>query len=423
MISPVASGTKSGVRGEREKYPDELSFRATQARRALVRGFIGGIVDWNHCPATEPGYTVIIGCNSPLIRMLACNLRFLAMQDLRSVQRVLVVVDRPRKTLPDDAEPAMRARFPSLPLEFLYYTPHQRRVCDLVGWPWVQSWLSWSIGISETRTRHAMLHDFDAMLLRPHIMYERFRAIADREVQFLGVKYYEGNGVVPADGLVTTFELLFDVNHVRGGHAPLDLFNHVTRHRGRRVDFDTFLRIQSLGGKILVDPIAEEDMVHPSQLICHFEDLRLGRRAVPATNGLPLIPYFLFAGDEHGLLQSMTEQFDRGTGPSVDFMGKQLDLSRLPPCTSAGSPSRPTAWRWPWRTRSDRRFVATSARSTRSSPGRAEIHWPCRRPEFSRSPCCHPRPARSRPHRQRNGGSSWPCSSRSERPPPGSSTG
>lgn len=331
MISAKAFGTKVGVSGEHEKYRGELSFRTTQARRALVRGLIGGIVDWNHCPATAPGYTVIIGCNSPLIRMLACNLRFLAMQDLRSVERVLVVIDRPRASLPDDAEPAMRARFPSLPLEFLYYTPHQRRVCDLVGWPWVQSWLSWSIGIAETRTHHAMLHDFDAMLLRPHIMQDRFRAIAEREVQFLGVKYYQGNGVVPGDGLVTTFELLFDVDHVRGSHSPLDLFNHVTRHQGRRVDFDTFLRVQTLGGKILAVPVDEEDMVHPSQLICQFEDFRLGRRAIPATNGLPLIPYFLFAGDEPAVLRAMTERFEGGTGRIVDFMDGRLDLSGLPP--------------------------------------------------------------------------------------------
>ncbi len=314
-----------------EKYRNELSFRATQARRKLVRGLIGGLVDWDPRPPTASGYTVLIGCNSALLGVLACNLRFLAQQDLRNAHGVLVVVDRPRSTLAHDAEPALRERFPALPLEFLYYTPRQRRICDLVAWPWVQAWLSWSIGIAHASTRHALLHDQDAMLLRPSICEERFRAIVDQGVDYLGVKYYEGNGLVPEDRLATTFELMFDAAAVRRSHAPLDLFNQVTRHRGRRVDFDTFLHAQSIRGSVATLPIAEEDMVHPSQLICQFEDHRTGRRAVPPTNGLPIVPYFSFVGDEPELLRSMTEQFERRSGATVAFEGRPLDLSRLPP--------------------------------------------------------------------------------------------
>ena len=317
--------------GVHEKYRNELSFRATQAGRKLVRGLIGGLVDWAPRSPTAPGYTVLIGCNSALLGVLACNLRFLANQDLRNAHEVLVVVDRPRSTLKNDVEPALRERFPTLPLEFLYYTPRQRRTCDLVAWPWVQAWLSWSIGIAHTNTRHALLHDQDAMLLRSSICEERFRTVVDQGVDYLGVKYYRGNGLVPEDLLATTFELMFDAVEVRRNHAPIDLFNHVTRFRGRRVDFDTFLHAQSLRGSVSTLPIAEEDMVHPSQLICQFEDHRTGRRAVPSTNGLPLVPYFRYVGEEPGMLRSMTVQLEQRSGASVDFEGGPLDLSRLPP--------------------------------------------------------------------------------------------
>ena len=315
-----------------EKYRSEISFRAGQARRLIVRGLIRGLVNWEPLPPVPaPGYSVIIGCNAPLLWMLGCNLQFLARQDLGNTDLILVVVDRPRDQLANDVELAMRARFPSLPLEFLHYTPLQRRVCNLVAWPWVQSWLSWSVGISRARTRYALLHDFDAMLLRPGILEERFRTITERDVQYLGVKFYESNGFVADDQLATTFELMVDLKHLRQWHRPIDLFNHVTRHRGRRVDFDTFLFAQAMAGRRSTLPVDEEDMVHPSQLICQFEDLRAGRRTIPHTNSLMLIPYFLYAGEEPRTLRSITEQLERGGGPSIDFMGMPFDLSRLPP--------------------------------------------------------------------------------------------
>jgi hypothetical protein len=313
-----------------EKYASEAAFRITQARRLVVRALIRGLVDWAPLPSPLPGYTVVIGCNSALLRMLACNLQFLARQDLRSADRILVVVDRPRASLVDDAEDSLRARFPSLPLEFLHYTPRQRQVCDLIGWPWVQSWLSWSIGIARSRTRYGFLHDFDAMLLRPDVLEAHHRAIQARGHEYLGVQRYAGNGIVPDDGLATTFELSFDLAHVRRALRPIDLFNEVTRFKGRRVDLDTFLHAQLLSGTASILPLGDDDMVHTSQLICHFEDLRFGRRRVPETNNLMIIPYFLFAGGEPAALADMTRQLTDGTGRSVDLLGNRLDLTGLP---------------------------------------------------------------------------------------------
>lgn len=324
------AGPRAVLLPGQEKYTSEAAFRITQARRLVVRALIRGLVRWEPLSSPLPGYTVVIGCNSALLRMLACNLQFLARQDLRSADRILVVVDRPRATLVDDAEASLRGRFPSLPLEFLYYTARQRRVCDLIGWPWVQSWLSWSLGIARARTRHGFLHDFDAMLLRPDLLETHHRAIQSRGHEYLGVQRYAGNGIVPDDGLATTFELSFDLAHVRRTLRPIDLFNEVTRFRGRRVDLDTFLHAQLLSGTSSILPLGDDDMVHTSQLICHFEDLRFGRRRVPGLNNLMIIPYFLFAGGEPATLADMTRQLTAGTARTVDLLGNRLDLGGLP---------------------------------------------------------------------------------------------
>jgi hypothetical protein len=175
-----------------------------------------------------------------------------------------------------------------------------------------------------------LLHDFDAMLLRRDMIEERHQAIRERGHQYLGMQYYEGNGLVPTDGLVRTFELMFDLQHVRRSHRPIELFNVVDRLEGRRVDYDTFLHAQVRGGRGSILPAGESDMVHPTQLICHFEDLRFGRRPVPPSNNLMIIPYFLYAGGEPASLRNTTVLLERGNGPSIDFFDKMLDLSRLP---------------------------------------------------------------------------------------------
>ena len=314
-----------------EKYQSELGFRLAQLRRLPIRSAISRLVRWKPLEHPRDGYTIIIGCNTGLARMLGSNLKFLSRQNLPHVAQIFVVLDRPRASIPDDIEPVMRARFPELPLEFLYYNRLQRAVCSAIRWPWVQSWLSWSIGIEQLNTQYALLHDFDAMLLRPNIIEERFLAIRERKHEYVGVRFYSGNGVAPEDGLATTFELIFDAQFVRRRFVPLDLFNHVVRFRGKRVDFDTLLYAQSIAGKASTLEVAETDMVHPSQLICHFEGFLNGRDRVPPANNLLMVPYLLFASDEPAVMQQMTQALEQGGGSTVPFFGKSLDLSGIDP--------------------------------------------------------------------------------------------
>lgn len=322
MVSAVPSSSE-------EKYTSELKYRVVQLGRSLLRVALQGLVRFQPLDAPRDGYSIIIGCNMRLARMLGCNLKFLARQELRNVDRIFVVLDRPREELPEDIEPRIRKDFPALPLEFVYYSRFQRRVCAAVRWPWVQSWLSWSLGISRVRTRHAFLHDFDAMLLAPGIVEARYQEIRKAGVEFLGVRNYAGNGVVPGDALVTTFELMFDAAFVRRTFAPIDLFNHVVRFRGRRVDFDTFLYAQSKAGRTAVLPVGEKDMVHPSQLICHFEDLVGARRRLPAGNNLLLVPYFLHMAGAPEAMAQLTADLERAPGTAVPFFGRELELGGM----------------------------------------------------------------------------------------------
>jgi hypothetical protein len=320
----------SGARPE--KYTSWTAFAKARARRGVMRAAIRGLVSWERAPASREGYTVIIGCNHRLAPLAAANLSLLAKQDLTGADRVLVVFDAPREEMDPAVERSLRERHGAgLPLEVLYYTPKQARVARLFDWGWIYSWMSWSIGISHTRTRYAMLHDLDALLLKPTTLREHYDAVRAGDAEYLGVKYYTGQGLVPDDRLVTTFELMFDADFVRARFRPIDLFNNVRRFEGRRVEFDTFLYAQSVAGRRKVLPIDEEWMVHPSQMICQYVDHVNGRNVPAGTSNVLMIPYYFEVGGDPGPLRDVLGQFREGKGPRVRVFGRETDASLLTP--------------------------------------------------------------------------------------------
>lgn len=314
------------------KYTSATKYWLTKARRAGLRAMLRPLLSWRPLDEPEDGYSAIIGCASGLAPLLLTNLRMLARQQSPNLRKVLVIWDRRPTPQTEEVSAQARREYGRLPLEFVHYTPAQARVLAAVGWGWCYSWLSWSIGIAAARTRYALLHDFDAMLIRPDILEERYEAIRQRQDQYVGIRNYLGNGVYECDGLVTTFELVFDVSFVRERFQPIDLFNHVTVYKGRMVDFDTFLYAQSQAGRTSVLPIAVADMVHPSQMICQYTDYMNRRGYVPPEhNNLPMIPYFISLSGRDAMMDDLCGQLESGGGSAPTLLGRRLDLSRLTP--------------------------------------------------------------------------------------------
>lgn len=317
----------------RGKYTTRISYWLAKLKRIPIRMAIRSLVRWR--PLTDPkeGYTVLIGVNHGLVPMLGANLAMLARQDKTNLDKVIVVINRTRETMDGDAvEAKFRAAFPELPLEFVFFSNWQERVSSKIGWAWVYSWLCWSIGIGVTETRYAILHDFDALLIDERVFEERYELIRGRGDQYVGVRYYRGNGVEEDDQLVTTFEMIFDVGFVRDRFRSLDLFNHVCVHRGRSVDFDTFLLAQSRDGNGSVDAIDALDMVHPSQMICQFVELtERSLTLAPASSNLLMVPYYLYVAGETGVLDDITVNLESEASGGLPFFGREIEKHRLNP--------------------------------------------------------------------------------------------
>jgi hypothetical protein len=300
-----------------------------------MAALIAPLISWEPMQQPRDGYSLLIGCNRNLGPMLLANLRLLTRQKRTSCKEVILAIDGTEAELGTDIKQRAReicgsAAGGELPIRFVHYTSKQISVTRMIDWGWIYAWLSWSIGIRECTTRYAMLHDFDALLLNPNVLEERYAQVQQRSVEFLGIAHHTGGGVLEDDKLVRTFELMFDCAFVRKTFKPIELFNTMKSIAGRRVEFDTFLNAQHRAGTTSVMPLAEEEMVHPSQMICQYVDFNAARGRIPTNNNLLMIPYYEHIGGDSSLMRDMTQQLTSGK-KTVSLWGKPLSVAAISP--------------------------------------------------------------------------------------------
>lgn len=313
-----------------EKYPGAASYYRAKVQRAMVRGMLGRLARWHPLEYPRPGYSIVVGCPGNMMPVLRANLTLLTRQETQGLREAIVVIGTRATDRLLAAQANLQLEFPTIPLRFAYLTRIQERVLASLRSPWCRSWLHWCIGTAMSETRYILLHDLDAMLMKPTLLRERYEAIRQRRDEYLGVRYYYGNGITPEDGLAVTFELMFDAAFVRQRFSPVDLFNRVGRCDGRRVEYDTFLDVQRRAGRGSILLLAGEDMVHPSQLFCQYARLCQEREyQAPERNNLLLLPYFLHVGGDANVLASHHAALEAARDDRVRFFGRMMNISRL----------------------------------------------------------------------------------------------
>ena len=319
-----------------DKYRNPLKFALYRARFALIRRAIAPLLEWAPLADAAEGYSVVIGCSVDLVPILRANLQMLIGQERANLRRVILVFDRCEAEARGQVEPALSRQFgAALPLEFVFYTPRQHEVMRRYDWGWTYCWLNWMLGLAACRTRYALIHDLDAMLVRRDLLESRYTAAHGAQAAFCGSGYYHSNGILESDRLLTTFEMVCDVAYLRRRFRPVDFFNLPARWKGRRVEFDTFLWPQAFGeagARSIVMPIDVREMVHPSQMICQFMDVRRKARYVaPANNNVLMIPYFLDLGGDRAALTEQQRAIDASDGHVVRCFGRDVDFRHFSP--------------------------------------------------------------------------------------------
>lgn len=256
-----------------------------------------------------------------LIGNLACLISG-AWPELREI---IIVVDSTRGCLPDGLEEKAHATVGAIPLRFLYYSDEQARKAEAAGLPYVYAWLSWSIGMTASKTRHILLQDYDALIL-DDVLAHRYRKFAESGAVIQGIKWYEGNGVLESDRLATTFETFLDLDWLRP-FPMIELFNKVGYEGKRSRDYDILLEIQHRYTPLerrSIEPMPDESIVHPSQMIHQYTMFRKFPGKVLPCASLLMIPFFEWMSGKREALSLATRRIEERQGTTSNFFGDDV---------------------------------------------------------------------------------------------------
>lgn len=272
------------------------------------------------------GYSIILGVNAPLIRMLPLQLQLFEKQNLHHLHDLIIVIDTPAARLDFDVETTMRLQFPMLPLRFEFYDAMSWQRLRKIGWSKCYSWHSWSRGLGLVRSRYAVLHDYDAFIMDDDFLEERYAVIQQQGSNFVGFQSRRYEAWEP-DGptFAGTWEMIFDAARVRQACQPIQLFNRYVRRRGCLAMLDTFHEAQYRLGGVGQSVGTASQLAHASQMICQVTNLGFTRRhrvTAPMNMNLLLTPY---------LLQYDLDPFSAAldTDQDLTLFGHALDIRHL----------------------------------------------------------------------------------------------
>lgn len=306
------------------KYRNPLVFALAGIGRELLRKRIRDLVRWTSASSREleDGCTVLIGMASKMPFVLRANLNCLALGRWQGIKKVLIVVDNTEGCLPTDFEGEVARDFPTLPLEFHYYSETQSREAEALRLPYVYSWLSWCIGFSLTTTRYVFIQDYDALVLGDSLE-KRYARFIDAGSLMQGISWYRVNGFSEEDRLATTFEAFVDTAWVRS-FEPVMLFNKVSLYQGRTVDYDTLLDMQhnyTRPEERDIVPMDLHELVHPSQMIHQYTMFRkYPGKKLPCFSVI-MIPFFSFLGGDDEAFGRAKQLLHAGPRERTALMG------------------------------------------------------------------------------------------------------
>jgi hypothetical protein len=293
--------------------------------REWLRRKVAGLVSWRQPQELKPGCTALIGMCSGLPDVLRANLMCLNDHSWPDLTEVIVVVDNREGRLPPEIEEEAASVCTRLRLRVLYYSESQYRTAERIRLPYLFSWLSWCIGLSECMTQHILFHDYDALIMS-NALEQRYRAFVESGVKIQGIRHYNGNGVIPEDRLATTFEAFADHAWLRS-FPPVRLFNKLRSRDGRFIDYDTTLDIQHndiAESERSTVPMSQEDLVHPSQMIHQYTMFRRNPGKPLPCFSIPMIPFFEYlSGGELALMRAL-QQIRGRTSRRFQFLGSKL---------------------------------------------------------------------------------------------------
>jgi hypothetical protein len=223
--------------------------------------------------------------------------------------------------------------FSSLRPRLLYYTRRQSMLARWIDWNWVDCWLTWVNALTVVGTRHALLHDFDAVVVDPDFCEQHYDVAVRKGSTFTGIQR-DWRFDEHAE-LLTTAELMLDAAAIRSLFKPIDLFNCVRMHHGRRIKCDILrdAQLRLPASARTLHKVTQEQIVHPSQVISQWHGLRQAAADdAPFTpegySPLFVIPYFRHVRGDSSSMLGVADALESGKR-TFTLEGGVLDVTSI----------------------------------------------------------------------------------------------
>lgn len=315
-----------------EKYSSWLQYWVGVIHRIYIRSMVQWMVSWSETGKLASGCTVIIGMCSRLPDLLPANLSCLRRAQWPDLKEVIIVLDAPINGFSESFAVRICEEFKDLNVRFLFYTRMQSAIADLLKRPYVYSWLSWALAIKDVRTDSFYIHHCDALLL-DNVLQARYLEFKKSQRRMQGIQWYSANGIVSSDRLVSAFEAFVDTKWIRK-LQPIEMLNRVGWLDGRRIDYDFLLDIQKnycqLNQRGVVE-MSQEEMVHPTQMICQYTAFRTFPNKPMECAALVMIPLFYYLSGRKDVFAKSSREIDERRGKTVELLsdGCMINFEKL----------------------------------------------------------------------------------------------
>jgi len=303
--------------------------------RSMRRHQISNLVEWTAVETDqplEPGCTILLGMCSKLPTIIHANLACLQKAQWAELKAVYIIVDCQKQEFDASLEAELIQTFPELNISFFYYTQQQSKQAEQLKLPYLYAWMSWCIGLKHTTTQSVLIHDYDALILSPTRLGQRYRTFQQEEAKIQGIEWYNVNGFHDNDRLACTFECFADTAWLRS-FEPVELFNNIGKLDGRVVDYDITLEVQANHLAPEARTISElsqaaSEIVHPSQMIHQYTMFRKFPGGDLPCYSMILLPLFSFLAGEQSAFESAKSAVVNGQG-NMEWNGVTINLGQL----------------------------------------------------------------------------------------------
>lgn len=319
-----------------QRYQSSMAYLAARLKNSLRRRVLGRVSHWTPLKEPRSGYTIIIAL--PWQSWELTSIPLLALKRARRTRcaEIILAVNASEKSMlrrhGQWKIASMVKAFGSLSPRIVYCTARQEVLARRVKWDGLDRWLNLVNGLSLTRTRHALLHDPETILIDREFCERHFDIATAGNHTFTGIQRDVRHESERSTDLLMTIELMIDVAAIRSLFSPVDLYHRVWVHDGQRIQSELLGDAQWRlpDASRILHEVRPDQIVSLSPLISQWSAMKHATPQFTPQRSTPLlaVPYFRHMQGEPTDMHRACEALERREC-AIKIDGCTVDLSNI----------------------------------------------------------------------------------------------